>query len=556
MLQFSLRTFDAKLSEARNGLVDSDEHTRHGKDTIHGLFSGWMSMKFDCECEQLPNSTQRILTCCNTKQEVYEECVEELRNAGLLKADRGSLSYFLEIWQRDYKNVVIPKQNNRFAKCTECEGFKDEIKKTKDPGQKAKIRGRKKNHLDIVFAERKAYWAIRQFCRYDPDMTSIIIDAMDKSKTSPPRWPQRTHAQDKYDPHTLKLTGAIIHGAPNEYYFFLSDDTIPADTNLNAAIIMRILTELSNKPGGLKKKLHFQFDNTSAGNKNIRMYAFLGMLVQFQVVEEIYVEYLNVGHTHEDIDAVFSKVSIFLQKCAIEVVSIALWMLGQFMKRFRTRPPYKELLKHVPDTWHWLKGCYNPIKGISQSRSIRIAMKGQWAHIWSKATMAESAENYAPCDGVQLIWAIPHSQPHNVILKPLRLENLSAMVIHETRLFTEDERFTKEWKLLRVNEKARQKRQCTECMRLRIMDRDSGKRQRYSKEENKMREAQRRKAKRDMDLHMGSGTCKSVESPDDDWFVKDWFFDKYTAIVDDDIDAKHVDNKSPTPQQVTIFMYY
>ena len=121
---------------------------------------------------------------------------------------------------KTFEQVIIPKRS-RFAKCKICSRLKIAIKGTKDTEQeKQHCAQEKHDHLKTVFADRRVYWNVRQLCRNDPDLMSIIMDAMDKSKTSPPRWWLISHSQDEYNPYNLKLTGALAHGLPDDYFFF------------------------------------------------------------------------------------------------------------------------------------------------------------------------------------------------------------------------------------------------------------------------------------------------------------------------------------------------
>ena len=466
---FCYRTFNAKLAEVKKGLISSHDHTRHRDRNIGALFSGWMSMKFESECENLPNQEKRLLVGSATKQEVYEECVAELRLAGELKENEGSFSYFVYIWNKDFEKVIIPKRS-RFAKCKICSRLKIAIKGTNDLNKKAALRAEKHEHLKTVFADRRVYWTVRQMCRSNPDLMSIIMDAMDKSKTSPPRWWLISHSQDEYNPYNLKLTGALAHGLPDDHFFFLNDNTIPADTNMNILCLMKIIENLRER-GKLKKMLHLQFDNTTAGNKTVRMYAFLGMMVQFKVFEEIIVEFLHVGHTHEDIDAVFSKIAVWIYKRSIQTLSVVLAMLSKFLKQFQRKGPHVEQLKIVPDTWGWLKTCYNKsIKGTNDARSVRIRMKNGWAHIWSKQTMAEAQDQYAPPDGIQLITKIPETRPKNVVLRPLDTSDFDKIIkIEEKALYHPQDIYLNEWRDIRDAENDRQAKQCQICKRLRTI---------------------------------------------------------------------------------------
>lgn len=62
------------------------------------------------------------------------------------------------------------------------------------------------------------------------------------------------------------------------------------------------------------RKLYLQLDNTGRQNKSKYLFAYLGWLVQTGQAMEVYVSFLPVGHTHEDIDQLFSRLSEYLRK--------------------------------------------------------------------------------------------------------------------------------------------------------------------------------------------------------------------------------------------------
>jgi hypothetical protein len=62
-------------------------------------------------------------------------------------------------------------------------------------------------------------------------------------------------------------------------------------------------------------KLYLQLDNTSKQNKSKYLFGYLGWLLRTkQVIEECVVSFLPVGHTHADIDQMFSRFSMHLRK--------------------------------------------------------------------------------------------------------------------------------------------------------------------------------------------------------------------------------------------------
>ena len=69
--------------------------------------------------------------------------------------------------------------------------------------------------------------------------------------------------------------------------------------------------DIKQKEGGIPPVLNIQLDNTTKQNKGRYLIAYLAYLVQQGVIKEAYCNFLPVGHTHEDIDQFFSRVSVF-----------------------------------------------------------------------------------------------------------------------------------------------------------------------------------------------------------------------------------------------------
>ena len=124
------------------------------------------------------------------------------------------------------------------------------------------------------------------------------------------------------------MTGAVNHGYG--VYCYIDLLTWPHDANL----MINVLVDVLLKREALAPVLYLQLDNTARENKNQYVMAFLAYLVQAGIFSEvsiakiniiksmnsillyfqIYLSFLMVGHTHEDIDQVFSRVSSYLKK--------------------------------------------------------------------------------------------------------------------------------------------------------------------------------------------------------------------------------------------------
>jgi hypothetical protein len=55
-------------------------------------------------------------------------------------------------------------------------------------------------------------------------------------------------------------------------------------------------------------------DNAAGDNKNRFVFCFLSLLVAKGIFREVYVNFMLVGHTHDDIDALFGRWSMLLRK--------------------------------------------------------------------------------------------------------------------------------------------------------------------------------------------------------------------------------------------------
>ena len=64
----------------------------------------------------------------------------------------------------------------------------------------------------------------------------------------------------------------------------------------------------------LPPSLNVQMDNATGGNKNRYVYAYWSLLVAKRIFHEVYVNFMIVGHTHDDIDVLFGRWSMLLKK--------------------------------------------------------------------------------------------------------------------------------------------------------------------------------------------------------------------------------------------------
>lgn len=94
------------------------------------------------------------------------------------------------------------------------------------------------------------------------------------------------------------LTGVLDATGP--VYMYWNWDNVAKDGDLLPTVLLEVLSEVKKARGGtLPKVLLLQLDNTCRENKNKYVMAFLSFLVDQGIFEEILVNFLIVGHTHE-----------------------------------------------------------------------------------------------------------------------------------------------------------------------------------------------------------------------------------------------------------------
>eukprot|EP00731_Ephydatia_muelleri_P017858 Em0010g956a len=100
------------------------------------------------------------------------------------------------------------------------------------------------------------------------------------------------------------IIGGLTHG----------HGEFPQDSNLTLSILLSILNNINRKEHRLPDTLYLQMDNCSRENKNKYVYGVLGYLVLKGIFRKVRLSFLPVGHTHEDIDQMFSRFSSYLNK--------------------------------------------------------------------------------------------------------------------------------------------------------------------------------------------------------------------------------------------------
>ncbi|KAL3695446.1 hypothetical protein R1sor_009522 [Riccia sorocarpa] len=116
--------------------------------------------------------------------------------------------------------------------------------------------------------------------------------------------------------------------------------------------------------------LMLQMDNSAKDNKNLHVLAFSSELVIRGVFQTVEVNFLMVRHTHEDVDAFFSKVSA--QTMHKDVLSLPALMAEIWDSEIMHPVPI--LLEEVADYKSYVHGFLKPLEGHSKPLGFRFSM--------------------------------------------------------------------------------------------------------------------------------------------------------------------------------------
>ena len=268
-----------------------------------------------------------------------------------------SLSKLSDIRQTFFKQYVTKRAGDNFARCGKCDSLQAIIS-THVRGTAAHTGFSKQlqKHLAQQEAARNAYRCMRSISVLHPHkVLSVIHDKMDHGKTTSPCFAYKNKDTDMFTKLPLSVTGMIAHGHGDERYAHYSLDLYPGDCNHTVGSFARLLRDLEAPPfsstrslfegagrsplyrailngketciEGMREMhadlvpaiplppvLYVQLDNCWKDNKCRFVKAFWSMLVAKGIFREVYVSYLLVGHTHDDIDASFGRWSMDLRE--------------------------------------------------------------------------------------------------------------------------------------------------------------------------------------------------------------------------------------------------
>eukprot|EP00873_Tetraselmis_striata_P016897 jgi/Tetstr1/437161/TSEL_025921.t1 len=258
------------------------------------------------------------------------------------------------------------------------------------------VRAEQKVHLERVRQERRDLNnAVFQSRLGHGNFFFFEIDSMDSAKTLLPQWvriPKTVKPDMLLKDH---LTCVKYDGyRPDDIYYYTN--TIPHDSSTTCTLIwITIMKEIQHR-GRKIPYIRIQMDNTVRENKNRNVAALCNWLVSIGISDVIHLVFLPVGHTHERVDQIFSRISLALSRSSAYTIEAFLDLVA---KAFSPTPEIAELSFSL-DFSEWLRPHFQDhIQDMSKPHKFEFTRDDAAASggslrtaLWSNTLLSEPVQ--------------------------------------------------------------------------------------------------------------------------------------------------------------------
>ena len=227
----------------------------------------------------------------------------------------------LQVWQQEFCDKLRIRFLNHHSKCSQCLTHRCIMRKIghNAPARRAQYE-ELQAHLQRQHNDRRVYWSYRAKSRIDSlNMVGDfelcgILDSMDCVKYS---WP-RSHIMSSkafctFNRPKMHCTTFLLHGLL--CLTVLSPHSVSCNSSRTAEIVSHGLSILSQKMVDFRHAfLHLQADNASKECKNQCLLRHLGFQIALRKLRGAQMSFLTSGHSHEDVDGLFSLLRAWLQR--------------------------------------------------------------------------------------------------------------------------------------------------------------------------------------------------------------------------------------------------
>jgi hypothetical protein len=264
----------------------------------------WMHFYFELVGDAAPNSNNEIHLEPTTILEIYKEYVFHTEAYKMDKNEIYDIRNFGTMWEKCFPNVKIREFKNVGGKCGTCAHLSDVRRKCNDLKRKQEITYLHAMHRSAYMGERLTYNERRQEARqFTKNCLSMISDGMQQAHCILPYMGNLdSFGADSLPQH---LQGVLVHG--RGLFMHRTFHTCKNTSNLQMHSILLSLEYILNRENELPPTFYYQIDGGSENTAQL-IYVFMEFMIAKRLFQKIVLTRLIVGHTHEDIDAVFGRV--------------------------------------------------------------------------------------------------------------------------------------------------------------------------------------------------------------------------------------------------------
>ena len=384
----------------------------NGKCEIEAM--AWLQKHADELGEKMPTLGQTRIPYLN-KLQVYHEYVDDMQ---LHRGDVITIvayGTFNKLWRtdEDLRKIVLQPPNSGFAECAICGNLRRKIGSRENSlEQREKLRAKYRAHQVKQRGERQVYALHKEMAHREPEKYAcVIIDGMTVATSTTPH-PQRENKASESIPINTRFQYRLLgvklhHGGETKHFAFMVPPWIGANgSDAVSEVVMRVIHEMGpNRPG----TLFLQLDNCSE-NRSKTMLALISKLVEDNIFDKVQLNFLLVGHTHEDIDQWFSVFSKAVRTEDIWTVSQMLQLLGTMSEDQRVNPKII-IITSKHDYTSWLNDHIDPELGFYGRGCVpyefwALKVDGETLmqyKAWGKSTVVLPQE----CRGIKVLLSQP-----------------------------------------------------------------------------------------------------------------------------------------------------
>ena len=353
---------------------------RGGTDFLHGnicsnrptpqtdIIVNWINCLVYCQGDPSPNSDEIYLPMSVVKAILYEAFLDDCKEDLQISTESCPSSYlFYKIFRERFAHVKWPKFTT-LGKCDICTQIAVEMKHCTTQTKRL-LRKRKKHHLLQNTRDRTSLSSRVALSMRDPRI-HLTLDQdyanqlqLPHQSYVPKSWLTKCHRP------RLQIGGMIDHGNSCRF-LFLHFGWYKHDPNLSLTHLYLHLADLRSR--GLPSSIFcLQADNCYKENKNKTTFAFLSMLVTVGWFTQIEMYFLSPGHTHGDVDRMFSRFGHLRKTINCDTPEDFITTWKKLAYRNIVKAPAIKFVRFVYDWKGYFRGNYHEnIQGHSRPRAF------------------------------------------------------------------------------------------------------------------------------------------------------------------------------------------